>query len=140
MGGGSASFDAEKLGGRLENHAVNDLFRQMHFVEPDTAIITGFGLLHGNVKPVLLFDGIAAAFVVAGLIGLVVQFVVGGVESFAEQSAARRAADNGVGIVVGQLAAEGRAARAQADISGGPGHGGAAREQTGGASQGNEEQ
>ena len=51
-------------------------------------------------------------------------------KSFAKQDAARRAAGDGDGIVVGQFAAEGRAARAQADISGGSGHGGAAREQT----------
>jgi hypothetical protein len=51
------------------------------------------------------------------------------VESFSEQSTARRAADNGDWIVFCQLAAEGRAARAQADISGSPGHGGAACEQ-----------
>jgi len=133
-------FNAKKLGGRFENHAVNDLLRQMHFVEPDAAIVTGFGLLQGNVKPVLLFDGITAALVVAGLVGLVVQFAVGGVESFAKQGAARRAADNGDGIVFCQLAAEGRATRAQADIGGGSGHGGAAREQTGGASQGDDEQ
>ena len=48
---------------------------------------------------------------------------------FAKQNAARRTADDGDGIVVGQFAAESRAARAQAHISGGPGHGGAAREQ-----------
>src|ERR1035441_3657897 len=65
-------FNAEKLSRWLEYHAVNDLLRQMHFVEPDPAIITGFGLLQGNVKPVLLFDGITAAFIIAGLIRLVV--------------------------------------------------------------------
>ncbi len=64
-----------------------------------------------------MLHGIAAAFVVAGLIGLVVLFAVGVVESFAKQSAARRAADDGDGIVVGQFAAKSRAARAQADIS-----------------------
>ena len=64
-------FDAKQLGGGLENHAVNDLFGQMHFVKPDTAFVARLGLLHGNVEPVLLFDGIAAALVVAGLIGFV---------------------------------------------------------------------
>ena len=54
--------------------------------------------------------------------------------------AARRAADDGVGIVVGQFAAEGRAARAQTDISGSPGHGGAAREQTDGTGKRDDEQ
>jgi len=122
-------LNAKKLGGGLENHAVNHLLRQMHLIEPDAAIVTGFGLLHGDVKPVLLFDGIAAAFVVAGLIRLVIQLAVGGVESFADQSTARRAADNGDWIIFCQFAAEGRAARAQADISGSSGHGGAAREQ-----------
>ena len=123
-------LDAEELGGGLENHAVNDLFGQMHFVKPDMAFATRLRLLHRDVKPVLLLHGIAAAFVVAGRVGLFVQFVVGGMESFAKQSAARRAADDGVRIVVGQLAAKSHAARAQTDISGGPGHGGAAREQT----------
>ena len=132
-------FDAEKLGGGLENHAVNDLLRQMHFVKPDPAIVTGSGLLQRNVKPILLFHRITAAFVVARLIRCGVQFAVGGVESFAEQSTARCAADNGIGIVVGKLAAEGRAARAQADISGSSGHGGAAGEQTHGTSKGNDE-
>ena len=46
-------------------------------------------------------------------------------EGFPQKRAARRAADDGEGVVVGQFAAEGRAARAQTDISGGPGHGGA---------------
>ena len=110
----------------------------MHFVKPDTAFIAGLGLLHGDVKPVLLFDGIAAAFVVAGLVRLVVLFAVGVVKSFAKQNTARRAARDGEGIVVGQLAAEGRAARAQAHISGSSGHGGAAREQTHGTGKRNE--
>jgi hypothetical protein len=51
-------------------------------------------------------------------------------ESLAKQSAARRAAHDGDGIVVGQFTAESRAARAQAHVSGSSGHGGAAREQT----------
>jgi hypothetical protein len=131
-------FDAEKFRGRFENHAVNDLFGQMHFVEPDMAFVVRLRLLHRDVEPVLLLHGIAAAFVVAGRVGLFVQFVVGGMESFAEQSAARRAANYGDGIIVSQLAAKSRAARAQTDISGGPGHGGAAREQTQGTGKRNE--
>jgi hypothetical protein len=131
-------FDAEKLGGGFENHAVNGLLRQMHLVEPDPAFVAGLGLLHGDVKPVLLFDGIAAALVVAGLVGLVVLFAVGVVKPLAKQSPARRTADDGDGIVVGKFAAEGRAARAQAHISGSPGHGGAAREQAHGTGKRNE--
>jgi hypothetical protein len=50
-------------------------------------------------------------------------------KAFAQQSPARRTANDGDGIVVGEFAAESRAARAQTDISGSPGHGGAAREQ-----------
>jgi hypothetical protein len=57
-------------------------------------------------------------------------FAVGVMESLAKQSAARRAADDGHRIVVGQFAAESRAARAQRHISDGSGDGGAAREQT----------
>src|SRR5690242_11030871 len=121
-------FDAQIFGRWLENHAVNDLLRQMNFVEADMAFVTRFGLLHGDVKPVLLLHGITAAFVITGLIGLLLQFVIGVMECFTEQSAACRAADNGVGIVVGQLAAEGRAACAQADIGSSSSHGSAARE------------
>ena len=88
----SAFFDAEKLRGGLENHAVNGLFGQMHFVEPDAAFVAGFGLLHGDEEPVLLFDGIAPALVVAGLVGLVGQLAVGVVKTFTEQRPARRAA------------------------------------------------
>src|SRR5579872_1564108 len=109
LGGGSASFDAEKLGGRFENHAVNGLLRQMHFIKPDPAFITGPGLLHGDVKPVLLFDRIAAAFVVAGLIRLVVLLAVGVVKPFAKQNAARRTARDGDGIAFGKNPADGRA-------------------------------
>jgi hypothetical protein len=123
-------LDAEVLGGGLKNHAVNDLFRQMHWIEPDPAIVTGFGLLHGNVKPVLLLDRVAAPFVIAGLIRLAVEFAVGGMESLAQQHAARRAADNGVGITFGEDAAQSRAARAQTDIRDGSGYSSAAGEQT----------
>jgi hypothetical protein len=138
LGGGSASFDAEKLGGGFENHAVNGLLRQMHLVEPDTAFVSRLGLLHGNENPVLLFHGITTALVVAGLVGLVVHFAVGVMQPLAQLSPACRAADDGDGIVMGKLAAEGRAARAQADISGSSGHGGAAREQANGAGKRNE--
>ena len=61
-------------------------------------------------------------------------------QPFTNQHTARRTANNGIGIVVGEFTAEGRAARAERHIGGGPGGGGAAREQTGGASHGNEEQ
>ena len=94
------------------------------------SFVPGSGLLHGDIEPVLLFDGIAAALVIAGLVGLVVEFAVGVMKPLAQQSPARRAADDGDGIVVGELAAESRAARAQAHVSGSSGHGGAAREQT----------
>jgi len=55
------TLNAEVLGRGFENHAINDLFGQMHLVKPDAAIVTGLGLLHGNEKPVLLFHRIAAA-------------------------------------------------------------------------------
>jgi hypothetical protein len=131
-------FDAKQLGCGLENHAVNHLFGQMHFVEPDTTAIASFGLLHGNVEPVLLFDGIAAAFVVAGLVGLVVLFAVGVVKSFTKQNTACRAARDGDGIAFGKNTADGRAACTQAYISGSSGYGGAAREQTHNTGKGNE--
>ena len=108
-------LNAEVLGGGFENHAVNDLFGQMHLVEPDTAFITGLGLLHGNVEPVLLFHRITAAFVAAGLVGLFVLFAVGVVESLAKGDSAHRAARDGGGIAFGKHTAESRAARAQAD-------------------------
>jgi hypothetical protein len=122
-------LDTEVLGGGFENHAVNDLFGQMHLVKPDAAFITGLGLLHGDKEPVLLFDGIAAAFVVAGLVGLVVLFAVGVVKPLAKDDSARRAARDGGGIAFGKHTAEGRAARAQAHISSRSGDSGAAREQ-----------
>ena len=59
-------------------------------------------------------------------------------KSFAKQSAARRAADDGHRIVVGQFAAESRAARTQRHVSDGSGDGSAARYQTNGAGKGNE--
>src|ERR1022692_3665398 len=123
-------FDAEKLGGGLKNHAVNDLFRQMHLVEPDPACAAGPGLLHGDEKPVLLFDGIATALVVAGLEGLVVLFAVGVVKSFAQQSAGGGTAHDGHRILMGQFAAESCAACPQGHIRDRPGDGGAARDQT----------
>ena len=101
----------------------------MHLVEPDPAFVASFGLLHGNVEPVLLFNGITSALVVAGLIGLVVQLAVGIVQPLAEQRPARRAAHDGVGIFVGKLAAEGSSTRSQPNISGGAGDGSAAGEQ-----------
>ena len=55
----------------------------MNFIKPDTAFIASLGLLHGDVEPVLLFDGIAPALVVAGLVRLVVQFAVGVVQPLA---------------------------------------------------------
>jgi len=133
-------FDAEELGGGLENHAVNHLLRQMHFVEPDPSLVARPGLLQRDIKPVLLLHRIAAPFVIARLIRGVVQFAVGVMQPFTNQHTARRTANNGIGIVVGEFTAEGRAARAERHIGGGPGGGGAAREQTGGASHGNEEQ
>src|SRR5690242_10880264 len=94
-------LNAEELSRRFENHAVNDLFGQMHRVEVDPTIITGLGLLQGNEQPVLLFHRITAPLVIAGLVGLVVQFGIGVVKPLAEQGATRRATDNGVGIVMG---------------------------------------
>jgi hypothetical protein len=69
------------------------------------------------------------AGILAGLVGLVVLLAVRVVQSLAKQKTARRTARDGHRIIVSQFAAESRAARAQTDISGGPGHGGAAREQ-----------
>ncbi len=138
MAGSTLLFDAKQLGGGLENHAVNDLFGQMHFVEPDTAFAARLGLLHGNVEPVLLLDGVAAALVVAVLIRFVVLFAVGVVKSFTKQDTARRAARNGGGIAFGKNPAEGCAACAQRHIRDGSGDSGAAREQTHDTGKGNE--
>jgi hypothetical protein len=122
-------FNAEELSGGLEYDAVNGLFGEMHFVQPDAAVVTGFGLLQRNVEPVLLLDGIATTFVVTGLVRLVVERTVGVMNPFAKQGAAGRAANYGVWVVMGKLAAEGSSTRSQPNISGGTGDGSAAGEQ-----------
>ena len=128
MENSASILNAEKLGGGLENHAVNDLLGKMDGIEPDPTGITRPGLLHRNEEPVLLFDGIAATLVIAGRIRLGVQFAISVVKSLAQQNAADRAAGNGDGIVVGQLPAESRATGTQAHIGGSSSNGGAARD------------
>ena len=58
-----------------------------------------------------------------------VQLAVGEVERFAQERAARRAADDGVRIIVGQFGTESCATGTQPRIGGGSGNGSAAGEQ-----------
>src|SRR5882672_4362173 len=92
----------------------------MNFIEPDI-IGAAARVLLVHVQPVLLFHGVAAALVIAILI-LLAGFLAGGiVQSFAQEHSGGRATRNGPGFPVGQLAANGRAARAQHHVAYGAG-------------------
>jgi len=132
MGGSTDSLlDAEIFGRGFEHHPVNGLFGELDFIKANAAFVAGFGLLHLHIKPILLLHGIATAFVVTRLEGLVVEFAVGIMEGFASEHTGRCAANHGVGIIVRQLTAEGRTAGPQRQVGGGSGDGGTAGKQAG---------
>src|SRR5437773_1709778 len=120
-------LNAKKLGRRLKRHPVNLLLRQLHGVKADAADLVAL-FLHGHVKPILLFDGVALAFVVTSGVGLVGLLLGGVMESFADEHTARGASDGREGVAVGKLVTDVRATSSEGDISDGPG-GGTTRKQ-----------
>src|SRR5439155_8967266 len=111
-------LNTQKFRGWLERHSVNPLIRQLHRIKTYIADLIAL-LLHRDVKPVLLLDGVALALVVTGrvsLFGLLLRSVV---ECFADDDSARCTSGGDEWVTVRDFVTEIRAACAESRIADG---------------------
>ena len=111
----------------MERYSVNALFGQLNGVQPDAADLVAL-VLHGNVKPILLFDRVALALVVAGGVSLLGLFPDRVMESFTEENPTRSPGSRRNRIAFGQLVGDIGAAGSERGVTQRAG-GGAAGEQ-----------
>src|SRR5438876_4538876 len=126
-GGACLFLNAEVFGGGFENRAVDFLFRQAYLVKAD-AVGPASDALKIDVKPVLLFHGVAAALVVTGQVSLFTFLLRSVMESFAQQDTPGGSACDRGGITVGEFVGECSAASAHGDIADRAGGGAAGEE------------
>jgi hypothetical protein len=82
-------LDSQGFGGGFQNHSVNLLFGHRDIVEADglVELVAFSGFLLVDHHPILLFHGIAPAFVEAGRVGFLRVVVIWVIECLAEQNA-----------------------------------------------------
>ena len=120
-------LNAEQFSRWLERYPVNALLRELHRIKADAADLVAL-LLHRDVKPILLFHGVALPLVVAGRESFVGLLLRGVMESFTDNDSARRASGGDERIAVGDFVTEICAARAECHVADGA-RSGAAGEQ-----------
>src|SRR2546427_3135272 len=107
LGAGSTCLflNAEVFGGGFEDRAVDFLFRQTDLVKADSVSPVS-DALQIDVKPVLLFHGVAAALVVTAQVSLFALLLRSVVESFAQQNSPGGSTCDRGGITVGEFVGE----------------------------------